>query len=205
MTLKILQQLAKTAQQNAQLNRYLLELADFYFESKQLEKAIEYYQSYCALYPGSRESEYAGYKSILASFYTTLQPNRDITATEKTITLATTFLTQVVRKDYKNEVEQIIRDCNQKLFQHEVYVFEHYLQQQKYKPAQMRLDYIERHFLDSIKDAQRLMPHLKSLLALVKNPDTRPFIIHVDWAFNLDQTAKKSSVQKVRHVNKVKF
>lgn len=209
LTLKILQQLAKTAHQNSNLNKYLLEIADFYFERNQLEKAIEYYETYRKLYPGSKESEYAAYKAILSSFYTTLAPNRDVTPTEKTIELATVFLKQAVRKDYKAEVEEIVKQCNHKLFQHEVYVFEHYVQQHKFKPAQMRLDYIEKHFLDSIKDAKRLMPHLKDLLEKSKNPETRTFIIGVDWEFGTPKSIAKAKATakaqaKPRHVKRIK-
>ena len=208
LILKILQQLAKTAHQNSNLNKYLLEIADFYFERNQLEKAIEYYQTYCTLYPGSKESEYAAYKSILASFYTTLAPNRDVTPTEQTIELASKFLKQAVRKDYKEEVEAIVKQCNHKLFQHEVYVFEHYVQQKKYKPAQMRLDYIEKNFLNSIKDAQRLFPHLKDLLEKNKNPETRTFIIRVDWEYGTPAAISKAKAKakaKPRHVDRIKI
>ena len=202
MELKILEQLTKTHTENSNFNTYMLELADFYFELGTFDKAIEYYLLYKNFYPGSQEAEYAFYKAIVATFYTTLAPNRDSLPTEKTIELATQFLTQVVRKDYEDEIRIIIQQCKDKLFLHEVYVFEHYVKQKKYSSARMRLDYMKKHFLDCVADAKRLVPHLEELLERAENPKTRTFFINVDFDYGLNPD-KKSAPQE-RHVSRIR-
>jgi len=202
LELRILLLLSKTAKLHSNLKKYLLELADFYFEKSNLEKAIEYYQSYALLYPGSLEAEYAAYKALIASFYSTLEPYRDQTSTERTIELATKFLKEVARKEYQDEAKQIIKSCTKKLFQHEVYVLDNYIKQNKFKPAQMRIDYIKKHFIKSVKDADKIVVHLEEALEQAKDPKTRPFFVGVNFDYVDPQTTWS---HQRRRVNRIKF
>lgn len=200
LELRILLQLSKTAKLNSNLKKYLLELADFYFENKKLEKAIEYYKSYSLLYPASQEAEYASYKAIIASFYSTLKPFRDQTPTENTIKLATEFLKEVIRKDYKDEVKTIIKACTKKLFQHEVYIFDHYIKQKKFKPAKMRLDYIKKNFINKVKDVEKIIPRLEKVLKGAKDPKTRPFFVGVNFDYIDPTTTWNHQKRRVRRI-----
>ena len=202
LELKILLLLSKTAKQHTSLKKYLLELADFYFENKNLEKAVEYYQSYSSLYPGSVEAEYAAYKAVIASFYTTLLPYRDQTATEKTIDLASQFIRDATRSDYRDEAKEIIKNCTKKLFQHEVYIFDIYIKQKKFNPAQIRLDYIKKNFINSVKDINKIILHLEEVLKEAKDSKTRPFFTGVN--FDLVDPSKTWSHQR-RRINRIKF
>jgi len=201
LEIKTLIHLSKTAKKHENLKKYLLEIGDYYFERNRLEKAIEYYLEYCELFPGSKEAEYAYYKAVASSFYTTLEPYRDPSESERTIELAENFLKKFSRKEYRQEVEEIIRDCRKKLFLHEVHVFDHYIKQNKIKSAEMRLEYMKKHYSD-IKEAKRLLPHLKETLELAQDPKTRHFFIGVDFDYGL-QPARRAGKNR-RLVNKVK-
>jgi len=201
---KILLHLSKTAKQQSNLKKYLLQLADFYFNQKSLPKALEYYTAYGTLFPGSLNAEYAAYKALITSFYTTLEPNRDTTPTEQTITLATEFLKTALNEDYRTEAVTIIQQCTQKLFTHELYVFDHYIKQKKYSSAQHRLEYIEKQF-KTLADAQRLLPHLQDILATAQDPKTRSFFIGVDFDYGIEpKTTRLRNKAQKRHVDRIK-
>ena len=206
---KILLHLSKTAKQQSNLKKYLLELADLYFEKKNLPKALEYYEAYCTLFPGSLHAEYAGYKAVISSFYTTLEPNRDSTPTEESITRATQFLKTAIRDDYRDEAKSIIQQCTVKLFTHEVYVFDHYIKQQRYSSAEKRLEYIKKQF-KNLKDAERLLPHLEEVLQAAKDPSTRSFFVGVDFNYGKEQKLTKTSTRtkasdRKRHVDRIRI
>lgn len=201
LEIKTLVHLSKTAKKHDNLKKYLLEIGDYYFERNSLEKSITYYLEYCTLFPGSKESEYAYYKAIIASFYTTLEPNRDPSESERTIEHGQKFLKKFSHKEYCQEVKEIITDCTKKLFLHEVHVFDHYIKQNKIKSAEMRLEYIKKHYSE-VKEAKRLLPHLEETLELARDPKTRHFFIGVDFDYGLQPTRRAGRNRRL--VNKVK-
>lgn len=189
--------------QNA-IKEYKLGLADFCFAEEGYEKAAAFYEDFFMLYPGSKEAQYCQYKAILCSFYLGLSADRDQTQTNRTVSLISLFLLKATDQKLIDEVKTIYTTCRQRLFNHEVYVFEHYIKQQKYQSAEKRLEYIEKNFqdIDHIKEYEI---YLKEMLQLTKNPATRPFLVKFDLKDALpkknpskqDETEKKSTLRKI--------
>jgi len=144
-----------------ELRNLYLEIADLVFETGQLAKAEQLYSQFSQLYPGDAKIEYATYKSILCGFWLTLNPQRDQSKTKKTIEVAKTFLKRTdIFKQYIKEVEKILADSQQKLFDSEVSIFNDYLMRGDLLSAGTRLKNIEKEFLDD-------MPHIEPELILL--------------------------------------
>lgn len=170
---------SQTSDQN-NLKNYKLELADYCFTIKEYERAALAYEDFLMMYPGSQESEYVYYKNILCSLYLSLEPCKDQTNTHKTIFLIDMYLKRATDQKYIDEVQTIRKQCRQRLFEHEVCVFEHYIKQKKHTSAQKRYEYIETNFKD-IDQLDVYLVYFKKMQDLVKDPKKCPFLIR----FNL--------------------
>lgn len=167
--------LAQSPNQN-NLKNYKIDLADYCFSIKDYEKAVFTYEEFTSLYPGSQEAEYAQYKAIICSFFLCLEPSRDQSITDKTIFMIEEFLKKAQNEEFIKEVKQIFTQCRQKLFEHEVHIFEHYLKQKKFSSTQKRYEYIEEKFQD-IKHIEQYLKYMKNMETMVKDPKRCPFII----------------------------
>lgn len=190
-------------QDHNQIKTYKLDLADYCFGLEDWTKAASRYEEFCLLYPGCDQSEYAQYKLILCTFYLTLSADRDQSDTIKTLNLITHFLKRAKEPKFISEMESIYKTCRKRLFEHEVLVFETSLQQQKFTGAQKRIEHIESSFPD-ISDIEKYVAYLKEMLELVKNPETRPFIVKVNLKNALSPKVKKI-VQKSDVAKAVSF
>jgi len=205
--LKLVREYAKTIQDNElvfktyyhlinlttkheEIKTYKLELADYCFQMENYTKASIVYEEFCILYPGSQESEYTQYKLILCTFNLSLSADRDQSLTHKVINLIEVFLTRAKNQKFIDETKTIFNTCKKRLFEHEAFVFETYIKQQKFIGAQKRLEYIEQKFQD-IPNFDFYVTYLKNILELTKNPKTRPFKIHFDINNALIKTEKK--------------
>jgi len=178
--------------QQGTIKTYKLGLADYCFDREDYEKASQGYEEYFMLYPGSKEAEYTQYKSILCSFYLCLASDRDQTQTLKTISLIQFFLQRAKNEIFINEAKEIYTTCRQKLFEHEVHVFAHYISRQKFTSAQKRIEYLEKNFHD-IAHVQEYITYCKDMMELMKNPQTRPFFLK----FDLKNALIKKDVVKI--------
>lgn len=172
---------SKSPSQN-NIKDYKIDLADYCFSIKDYEKAAFSYEEFFILYPGSAEAEYSRYKAILCWFYQSLRPDRDQSNTDKTITLIDDYLRTGANKKFIDEVKSIRIECRQKLFEHEMHIFEHYLKRKRHTSAQCRYEYIEKNFKD-IKDIDLYLIYAKKIQEVVKDPKTCPFLIK----FNLNE------------------
>lgn len=126
----------------------MLEFADLLFDTGDLEKAGKMYAEFSALYRGNAKVEYASYKGILCNFYATLDAEHDQTKTKDTIELAQNFLArQDVFTTHAKDVTEILHNCQKKLFDNEVTIFNFYLNRGSFKSAQKRLEGLRKDFI----------------------------------------------------------
>jgi outer membrane assembly lipoprotein YfiO len=166
-------------QDHAKIKVYKLDLADFCFSLEDYAKAAMKYEEFCILYPGALEAEYAQYKLILCTFYISLVADRDQSDTLKTINLISLFLKKAKEPKFINEMESIYKSCRERLFEHEVFVFETYLKQQKFTGAQKRIEFMQKNFQD-VPNQEKYVVYLQDLFETIKNPKTRPFVFKIN-------------------------
>ena len=138
-TIKYLEQLLKMCTDITLLAEHLLELADTFFIDGQFKKSAFIYNQYCTLYPGSKQQEYALYRSIMSSFACILSIDRDQTKTEETLAFCELFLQQDHFTAYKTEVTQIQAKCHEQLAISECNICSFYIQKGNIKAAEKRL------------------------------------------------------------------
>ena len=168
MFIELLELLIACSDEHVKVKRYKLQLADYLYQHNQIEKAATLYEDFITLYPSSDKTEYAHYQAIACVFNLSLDHDRDQTNTIKVIELVTKFLTTVINQDYKEEAKTIKQTCIDRLYDHEVYVLNFYLKKRNYEAVQLRLDYIETNFKDTILDFDK---KIKALKDSIKNID----------------------------------
>lgn len=163
--LKYLERMMVVSTDLSVLKQLRLEIADLHFDMGNLESAESSYNEFIKSYPGSDEIEYVDYKSILCSFYQTLDPHHDQSKTEQTISLAKKFLSKNLYKTYVADVSIIQKQCVNTLFESEINIFNFYLEQKKLNAAEQRLAYIKEHFSTILSSHEPLILTLESSLA----------------------------------------
>ncbi len=166
----LLERLIALSDNHAGVKGYKLQLADTHYAVGHLEKAAACYEDFAVMYPGSLEHEYVLYKAMICMFELSLDCDRDQTNTRKTILLIKEFLKRAVKVELITQAQEILQKCYDRLFDHEVYVFNFYLKKKSFVPAQMRLDYIMKNFTSTIPDIQNKVAALAEKMELVKNP-----------------------------------
>ena len=153
-TIKYLERMAKICDNLEIMRELLMELADLLFEDKKFTKAALLYDQYIKSYPGRRiEYEKALYKKMLCTFYQTLDHDRDQTMTEKTVELCDTFLKECPSSNYEQDVKSTRSSCSRKCAQHELYITEHYIKQNRIPSATRRIT--------KIKEKYELIPEIE--------------------------------------------
>lgn len=206
LAFKVFYHLLSVCQDHTKLKSYKLDLADYCYGLQEYEKAALKYEEFCLLYPGCNEAEYAEYKLILCTFYTSLEPYRDQTDTNRTINFISHFLRKAKDEKYISEAESIFKICRKRLFQHEVIVFEMNLKQKKFTGAQKRLEYMEQNFKD-VEHIDQYLAYVQKIYDLVKDPKTRPFYftIKLEDALIDEKTAAKKKTKEANLAKTVSF
>ncbi len=176
----LLERLIALSDNHAGVKQYKLQLADTHYQVHHLEKAAACYEDFAVLYPGSNENEYVLYKAVLCMFELSLDADRDQTNTKKTITLIKEFLKHAKKSELIQEAQEMLQKCYDRLYDHEVYVFNFYLKNKKFVAAQLRLDYITKTFTETIKNLDQKVADLTAQFELKKNPvkPSKQFIIN---------------------------
>jgi outer membrane assembly lipoprotein YfiO len=168
--IELLERLIALSDNHAGVKRYKLQLADTHYDVHHLEKAASCYEDFAVMYPGSSEHEYVLYKAMVCMFELSLDCDRDQTNTKKTIVLIKEFLKHAQKPLLITEAKEVLQKCYDRLFDHEVYVFNFYLKKKSFVPAQMRLDYIIKNFPTMIANLNEKVAVLAENLELAKNP-----------------------------------
>ena len=117
--IKYIERMLKLCDDINEIAALMIDLADLYFDNGDLTKAGTLYTEFTRMYPGNKKTEYALYRGILSSFYSTLTIDRDQSMTHKTIELSDQFLGRDLFTQYKDEVEKIRQQCYQKVVESE--------------------------------------------------------------------------------------
>jgi outer membrane assembly lipoprotein YfiO len=168
--IELLERLIALSDNHAGVKRYKLQLADTHYDVHHLEKAAACYEDFAVMYPGSSEHEYVLYKATVCMFELSLDCDRDQTNTKKTIALIKEFLKRAKKAELIKEAQEILQKCYDRLFDHEVYVFNFYVKKKSFVPAQMRLDYMIKNFPTMIPNLNEKVAELAEKLELAKNP-----------------------------------
>lgn len=179
------------------IKHYKIDYADYTFGIEDYDKALMAYEEFGMLYPGSAEAEYAQYKAILCNFFLSLSFDHDQTLTQRTVSSCLLFLQKVKDEKFLKETENIYKSCRQRLFDHEVYVLETYLKLKKFSSARKRIEYIEKEFKD-IANLEKYVAYCNRAYEIVKNPNTRPFIIQLDLKNALIEKKEQVDPSKLR-------
>ncbi|EKD23427.1 MAG: hypothetical protein ACD_82C00046G0001 [uncultured bacterium] len=147
-----------------------LEISDLLFDEGELKKAETLYSNFCQSYPGDKNIEYANYRAILCNYWLTLDKERDQSFTKNTINLAKSFLERSeIFKQYSDDVEKILVDCQNKLLESDISIFKEYLNLGDQLSAKTRLACIEKDFSDHIPNLEPKMLALSCEYAQVFN------------------------------------
>ncbi|MCK5632361.1 outer membrane protein assembly factor BamD [bacterium] len=173
LAIKFIEKMVPLCTDLAELSGLMLELADLLFETSHLVKAERLYTEFVHLYPGHKQAEYASYKSILCSYWKTLDHFRDQSKTHETLALVDTFLQRKeIFTTYQKEVIEIQTSCQEKLLDSEVSIFNFYLQRGDLLAAKTRLENIEKEFLTLLPDKEPILISLACDLAQKENNTT---------------------------------
>ena len=169
----LLERLIALSDNHAGVKQYKLQLADLHYSVHHLEKAAACYEDFAVMYPGSKEHEYVLYKALICMFELSLDADRDQTNTKKTINLTKEFLKHAQTQDLITQAKEVLQKCYDRLFDHEVYVFNFYSKKKNFVAAQKRLDYTIKNFPTLIQDHSKKIDELTNALKAAQNP-TKP-------------------------------
>lgn len=161
-------QLEEIAQEDS-LKDILLEMADIYFTLEQWQNAEKAYKEFILLFPGANRCDYAHYRAIQSSIKQTLTLDRDQTKTQETLSLTQEFLKTYPNSELHQAVIECANECQQKLFESEVNVFNFYLKNNNIHAAQTRLASLNKDFSQTLSQEQPRILELTIQLAQAKN------------------------------------
>lgn len=147
---------------------YKMKLADLYAKEGRNDQAHEMFEHYNQFYPSDSKAEYAKYQALKAMHRQTLSTDCDQTETEKTIEHCKEYLANNAYTAYRSEIEGIQNECQNKLIDKEVYVFNFYVQQEQYEAAHNRLKNLKEKFASNAELKPQLM-YLECKLAQRQN------------------------------------
>ena len=116
--------------------------ADVFFEQMEWESASKAYQNFIHLHPSHVEAEYAYYKQILSwNRQIPKIPARDLSLSDKALSLITSFLKKYPKGKYIKEIEGIKNKIHDKITKKEIQIARFYFKKEKYsKETLNRLD-----------------------------------------------------------------
>ena len=170
MMVSLLERLIALSDNHTGVKIYKLQLADAHFQLNHIDVAAIYYEDFSTLYPASKEAEYALYKAVLCMFEISLEPDRDQTNSKKTILLAKEFFEKSPKIEFQQEIQTVLETCYERLYEHEVYVFNFYTKRKKFESARMRLDFIHKTFDKVINNLDHKVQLLSDQLELAIHP-----------------------------------
>ncbi len=188
---KYLDRMAKICDDPNERADVLVELADIQFDIGDLRKSEKTFREFIELYPGHQKIEYSYYKALLCSYFHTLSPDRDQTATYTAIKLADDFLDRMdLFVEYQDEVKRIKRECYHKLVDSELAVCDYYLARSNFKAVENRLEVVRNQFMPEVPEIESQLISFESNLALKR----AEFMAYQEKNRNTLPTIKESPV-----------
>jgi len=168
-----LEQLVVQYPDSAECKEWRLQLANLYLTLGSLEPAYRVYKDYTKLYPNDSNTEEAGFQALYAKYKQTVRMRKecDISEAKKTIELCQKYLANPNHVTRRTEAEDIMKTCENRIFNKEVYVVETNLAYGKMQSAKTRLESLKEIYLPH--NAQ-LEPQLMYLECKVARADNRP-------------------------------
>ena len=116
--------------------------ADVFFDQTEWESAGKAYQTFIHLHPAHSEVEYAYYRQIVSwNKQIPRIPDRDLSLSEKTLSLISDFLKKYSKGKYSKQVKDIQNEIHDKLTKKEIQIAQFYFKKKKYsKETLNRLD-----------------------------------------------------------------
>ena len=115
-----------------------LGLAEAYYRDGDYEEAAQAYQDYLELHPLSPNSDYVQYKLGMCYYKLMLPPDRDQSYTEKAIRAFEKLIRIYPTSPWALRGSQILKECRERLAQHDIYVGKFYYKVKEYKAAKLR-------------------------------------------------------------------
>ena len=125
---------------------FKLMLADLQYEQEQYPQAYVGYRDFAERYPAHAQAEYATYKAAHAKFAQANHVNCDATPTEETIRYCKSYLARNDFTQFREQMRNLERTCQQRLIDREFYIANNYINQHKLVSAKNRLDSIKTSF-----------------------------------------------------------
>lgn len=164
--IKFLERMAQIRNDLEDLKGVMLELAQLLYETEDYKRASDMYNKFVLLYPGCEEVEQSMYRAIFCMSKIILDAEHDQTKTIETKELAQDFLNRSSFTQYRKEVEAILTQCEERLLENEICIFNFYLGRCNYVAAQTRLANIkETYAVKTIPDIQTKIASLDKLYA----------------------------------------
>lgn len=159
--IKVMEQRLKLATDPEVTAQLLYELGVLLFDSGQFEKAIIVFDDFKMRFKGHTNVEEAYYKSVLASYYVTLDAERDQSNTKRAIAHADSYLKAEHNfSKYTQEVASLRKQCFVKKADYEFNVCAFYKKRGAAKSAQQRLAHIQKELLPELPE---LSPKIAAL------------------------------------------
>lgn len=117
-----------------------LGLAEAYFRDGDYEEAAQVYKDYLELHPLSPNSDYVQYKLGMCYYKFMLPPDRDQSYTLQAIDAFEKLLKLYPTSPWSFRASQLLRECRERMAQHDLYVGKFYFKVGEYKAAKMRFD-----------------------------------------------------------------
>ncbi len=116
-----------------------LKLADIHYYRGEYEEAITAYQEFEKLHPTNEALPYVVYQLGMCYFSQILSIDRDQTATMNAFSEFQRLLNTYPDSPYVLEAKARMKQCRERLAEHELYVARFYFRTKKYQPALQRL------------------------------------------------------------------
>ncbi len=178
LEIKALERAITLGNNHEQLRDLRLRLADAYYTYGNLEKARTLYKEYLTLYPRSQKRDQVLYKTIKASYKSTLTSDRDQALTHETIDLINDFLKRPgISPKYSAKATELAQQCYAKLCQYDLHVGKTYIDLYKYNAhtplltaAENRLKHLKQEYLPYIHTTPHEIIAFEQELTKLKAP-----------------------------------
>lgn len=125
-----------------------LRIADAYYERAQYDEARDEYAEFEKMHPRNKKIPYVIYQQGMCYFRKSSAIDRDQSNTQKAREEFERLIKRFRKSAYTEQARRKVRECYQKLAEHELYVGDFYFTKGKYEPAMQRYLYLIANYPD---------------------------------------------------------